>query len=93
MAEYVIAERVEIACQAAGGHAPVGEHGVDAGALAPAHQTVHEHDRVVLAARAGLVCGCCRKDAQACRQNERQQQAQKSFAVFHYDSPPKYKNV
>ena len=39
----------QIVRQAAGGHAPVGQHGVDAGALAPAHQAVHEHDRVVLA--------------------------------------------
>ena len=86
----LIAERVEVACQAAGGHAPVGQHGVDAGALPPAHQAVHEHDRVVLAARAGLVCGRRRKDAQARGQNERQQQAQKTFAVFHHVFPPKY---
>ena len=89
----LIAERVEVACQAAGGHAPVGQHGVDAGALAPAHQAVHKHDRVVLAVRAGLVCGRCREGAQARGQNERQQQAQKSFAVFHHVFPPKYKNV
>ena len=75
----LVAEGVEICRQAAGRHAPVGQHAVETGALAPAHQTVHEHDRVAFAARTGLVCGRCRKHTQAHGQCECQQQTQKSF--------------
>ena len=75
----LVAEGVEICRQAAGRHTPVGQHAVETGALAPAHQAVHEHDRVAFAARTGLVCGRCRKHTQAHGQCECQQQTQKSF--------------
>ena len=77
----LIALRGQIVRQAAGGHAPVGHDAENFVALTPAEQAVHEHDRVV---RAGLrICRGGRDGAQAQRQHERQQQAQKSTCFFH----------